>query len=117
MNQNDIISTVEATAPETFKIVINVCFGGFGLSDEAIAMWRERKGITADERTTNSDEIERDDADLIAVVEALGSKKAGDCRYSALKVVEVPMWLREKGWHIEEYDGSEHIAEDHQTWC
>jgi hypothetical protein len=54
---------------------------------------------------------------LIAVVEALGSKKAGDDRYALLKVVEVPMWLREKGWHIEEYDGSEHIAEDHQTWC
>ena len=109
----------------TFKIVINTCYGGFDLSDEAIAMWRERKGIAdterwwqADtERPTYADEIARDDADLIAVVEALGSKKAGDARYSALKVVEVPMWLREKGWHIEEYDGSEHIAEDHQTWC
>jgi hypothetical protein len=101
---------------ETFKIVINTCFGGFGLSDEATALFRERKGIAADERATYADEIARDDADLIAVVEALGVKKAGDCRYSALKVVEVPMWLREKGWHIEEYDGSEHIAEDHQTW-
>jgi len=123
MNQNDIISTVEATAPETFKIVINACFGGFGLSDEAIAMWRERKGIAdterwwqADtERPTYADEIARDDADLIAVVEALGEK--ANTQYSELKVVEVPMWLREKGWHIEEYDGSEHIAEDHQTWC
>ena len=101
---------------ETFKIVINACFGGFGLSDEAIAMWRERKGIADTERPTYVDEIERDDADLIAVVEALGPEKAGDARYSALKVVEVPMWLHEKGWHIEEYDGSEHIAEDHQTW-
>ena len=117
MNQNDITSTVEATAPETFKIVINICFGGFGLSDEAIAMYRERKGIAADERDTYADELARDDADLIAVVEALGSKKAGDGRYSQLKVVEVPMWLREKGWTIEEFDGSEHIAEDHQTWC
>jgi hypothetical protein len=25
--------------------------------------------------------------------------------------------LQEKGWDIEEYDGSEHIAENHQTWC
>jgi hypothetical protein len=113
MTKNDIISTVEATAPETFKIVINTCFGGFGLSEEAIAMFRERKGIAADEPATYG----RDDADLIAVVETLGSKKASGGGYSALKVVEVPMWLREKGWHIEEYDGSEHIAEDHQTWC
>jgi hypothetical protein len=100
---------------ETFKIVINACFGGFGLSDEAIAMFRERKGIAAGERTTYADELGRDDADLIAVVEALGTKKASG-RYAHLKVVEVPMWLREKGWYIEEYDGSEHIAEDHQTW-
>ena len=102
---------------ETFKVVINACFGGFGLSDEAIAMYRERKGLAADARATYADEIARDDADLIAVVEALGSEKAGDDRCAFLKVVEVPMWLREKGWHIEEYDGSEHIAEDHQTWC
>jgi hypothetical protein len=101
---------------ETFKIVINACFGGFGLSAEAIAMYRERKGITADERATYTDELARDDADLIAVVEALGPEKAGDVHYTLLKVVEVPMWLREKGWYIEEYDGWEHIAEDHQTW-
>ena len=101
---------------ETFKVVINACFGGFGLSDEAIAMYRERKGIAADERATYADELARDDADLIAVVEALEPEKAGDDRYAELKVVEVPMWLHEKGWHIEEYDGLEHIAENHQTW-
>ena len=122
MNQNDIISTVEATAPETFKIVINACFGGFGLSDEAIAMWRERKGIAdterwwqADtERPTYADEIARDDVDLIAVVEALGGK--ANTQYSEWKVVEVPMWLKEKGWTIEEYDGREYVAEYHCTW-
>jgi hypothetical protein len=114
MNENDIISTVEATAPETFKIVINTCFGGFGLSDEAIAMFRERKGITADERATYADEIARDDADLIAVVEALGTEKAGDDRYAELKVVEIP---EDVVWEIAEYDGMEHVAEVHRTWC
>ena len=115
MNQNDTISTVEATAPETFKIVINTCFGGFGLSDEAEAMWRKAKSIPDSEGVFSYD-IERDDVDLVRVVEELGVTKASD-RYAVLKVVEVPMWLREKGWHIEEYDGSEHIAENHQTWC
>ena len=99
---------------ETFKIVINTCFGGFGLSDEAITMYRERKGIAADTRPTYADELARDDADLIAVVEALG-EKAND-QYSELKVVEVPTWLKEKGWSIEEYDGREWIAENHCTW-
>jgi len=99
---------------ETFKVVINACYGGFGLSDEAIAMYRERKGIAADERTTYADELARDDADLIAVVEAL--RENANAHYSELKVVKVPMWLQEKGWTIEEYDGAEHIAEDHRTW-
>jgi len=99
---------------DTFKIVINACFGGFDLSDEAIAMFRERKGIADTERPTYADEIARDDADLIAVVEALGGK--ANTQYSQLKVVEVPMWLKEKGWTIEEYDGVEHIAESHRTW-
>ena len=99
---------------ETFKIVINTCYGGFGLSDEATTMYRERKGIAADTRPTYADELARDDADLIAVVEALG-EKAND-QYSELKVVEVPTWLKEKGWSIEEYDGREWIAENHCTW-
>jgi len=101
---------------ETFKIVINTCYGGFDLSDEAITMWRERKGIADDARPTYADELARDDADLIAVVEELGEK--ANSTYSQLKVVEVPMWLKEKGWTIqeEEYDGREWIAENHCTW-
>ena len=99
---------------ETFKIVINTCYGGFDLSDEAITMWRERKGIADDARPTYADELARDDADLIAVVEELGEK--ANSTYSQLKVVEVPMWLNEKGWTIEEYDGREWIAENHCTW-
>ena len=99
---------------ETFKIVINTCYGGFDLSDEARATWRERKGIADDARPTYADELARDDADLIAVVEELGEK--ANSTYSQLKVVEVPMWLKEKGWTIEEYDGREWIAENHQTW-
>lgn len=115
--KNETMDTVEATAPvrKTFKIVINTCFGGFGLSAEATTMLRERKGIADTERPTYADELARDDEDLIAVVEALGDK--ANTTYSLLKVVEVPVWLRAKGWHIEEYDGSEHIAEDHRTWC
>jgi hypothetical protein len=99
---------------ETFKVVINVCHGGFGLSDEATAMFRKLKGIADDERTTYADEIARDDADLIAIVEALGEK--ANTTYAELKVIEVPVWVREKGWSIGEYDGWEWVAENHCTW-
>lgn len=90
------------------KVVINTCFGGFGLSDEAAAMYAERKGIPADEVTTW--DMPRDDYDLIAVVETLGGNMGVA---SKLKVVEIPA---DVNWEISEYDGVEHVAEVHRTW-
>lgn len=98
---------------DTFKIVINTCFGGFGLSDEAEAMWRAVKQV-ADPDGVYYYDIMRDDPDLVHIVETLGEK--ANSTYAQLKVVEVPTWLKEKGWDIHEYDGVEHIAERHYTW-
>jgi hypothetical protein len=56
-------------------------------------------------------EIARDDPDLVAVVEALGTMANGRC--ARLNVVEIPNDVQ---WEIEEYDGNEHIAESHRTW-
>ena len=55
--------------------------------------------------------LDRDDPKLVQVVEELGSKV--NSNYSDLKVVEIP---KDVSWHVEEYDGLEHIAEDHRTW-
>lgn len=98
---------------DTFKIVINACYGGFGLSDEAEAMWRAVKKV-ADPDGVYDYDIMRDDPDLVHIVETLGEK--ANSTYAQLKVVQVPTWLKEKGWTIQEYDGLEHIAENHQTW-
>jgi hypothetical protein len=114
MNQNDTISTVEATAPETFKIVINTCFGGFSLTSVAEALYRLESNIPDDRYIFWSEEY-RADPILIRIIEKMGDKANG--RNAHLKVVEVPMWLQEKGWHIDEYDGVECVAENHQTWC
>lgn len=56
-------------------------------------------------------DIPRDDPMLIAVVEELGKKANGSC--ASLKIIDVPEGV---SWHVEEYDGNEHIAEDHRTW-
>lgn len=57
--------------------------------------------------------IPRDDTDLVAVVEKLGGEAAGGpC--ASLKIVEIPADVK---WRIEEYDGNEHIAEEHRTWA
>jgi hypothetical protein len=53
----------------------------------------------------------RDDPLLVKAVEELKEKANGG--HASLKVVEIP---DETDYTIEEYDGSEHIAERHQTW-
>ena len=56
-------------------------------------------------------DIERDDEFLVQVVEELGEKANGMC--AELAIVDVPDGTK---YIISEYDGNEHIAEEHQTW-
>jgi hypothetical protein len=91
------------------KVVINTCFGGFGLSDTAIERYCELDGCSPLNFWAGS--LERNDPNLVRVVQELGVM-ADNC-YSELKVVEVPDDVK---WHIYEYDGLEHVAEDHRTW-
>ncbi|KKM17356.1 hypothetical protein LCGC14_1676610 [marine sediment metagenome] len=103
------------------KIVINTCFGGFGLSDSATELLATAKSCRADEIDhamscavfdSESDLlIYRDDLDLIKIVESLGNAADGFC--SQLSVIEIPSDIK---WEIEEYDGNEWISERHQTW-
>lgn len=113
------------------QIVINRCYGGFGLSHEAMMRYAELKGINlvfkkADifdlvhyykdeikQENYFSDrvDIERTDPVLVQVVQEMGAKSGGP--HSQLSVVEIPDGIQ---WTIEEYDGSEWVAEVHQTW-
>ncbi len=89
------------------KIVINDCYGGFGLSEEAEELYVQKKNISGPLRG----DILRNDSVLVEVVETLGDKASG--KYSKLKVVEIPDDVTD--WRIDEYDGWEHIAEG-RTW-
>jgi len=91
------------------KIVINRCYGGFGLSPKAIAAYAERKGLDA---YSIVDRLEdRDDAQLIQIVEEMGQDAAGANAW--LKIVSIPDDVE---WIIQEYDGMEWIAEKHKSW-
>jgi len=118
------------------KIVINSCYGGFGLSHEGIMRYAELAGITLyvegdprdmlhyytipkEERTeTNSGyfyigyDFNRADEHLVQVVEKFGRKSFGP--HASLSIVEIP---DDVDWQVEEYDGIEHVAEKHRTWC
>ena len=116
------------------KIIINNCYGGFGISIEAFEWLIKEKGwILTDYsddkkgykdpkgRIVNStyskyyfvrDERDlRTDLDLIECIETLGDKADGMC--AKLNVIEIPDGIE---YTIEEYDGFEHIAEKHRTW-
>ena len=89
------------------KVVINDCYGGFGLTEIALAEYKDRKGIT--DPNFYYYDIPRDCPVLVEMVER------GDVEgtYAELKVVEIP---DDVDWYIAEYDGMEHVAERHRTW-
>ena len=89
------------------KVVINDCYGGFGLTEVALAEYKDRKGIT--DPNFYYYDIPRDCPVLVEMVERGDVSGA----YADLKVVEIP---DDVNWYIEEYDGMEHIAERHRTW-
>lgn len=90
------------------KIVINRCFGGFGLSEEALEEYKTRKSIGED---IWSWDIDRNDPVLIDIVESMDKRANGD--FAKLEIVEIPDDVE---WQIKEHDGLEHIAEKHRTW-
>lgn len=81
------------------KIVINTCYGGFGLSDEALA----DLGI---EDYRLYDRGFRTNEALVALIEEKGSDYCSD-RLSSLKVVKIPDEATD--WEIPEYDGAEEV--------
>ena len=90
-------------------VVINTCYGGFGLSERAVRDYKNMAGIT-DPKWYDRD-IPRDDPYLIKIVRDLGMTANG--AHANLKIIEVPP---EVEWQIEEYDGNEWVAEKHRVW-
>jgi hypothetical protein len=93
------------------RIVINRCYGGFGLSNLAAKRYRELAWIPEEELFWTYD-IPRDSKILLQVIDELGVEKASG-PHAELKVIEVPDGVK---WHIGEYDGMEWIAENHRQW-
>jgi hypothetical protein len=90
------------------KIVINQCFGGFGLSKRAF----EALGLEWDGYGYLKDDWERrDDPALVEVVERLGPAASGPL--ARLVVVEIPDDVE---WEIDDSNGMETIQEKHRAW-
>ena len=113
------------------RIVVNSCYGGFGLSRQACIRYLELSGIEytlaprpdrdsqnrlgpvimVDDKHWHYYSIDRDDPNLISVVKELGPLADGE--YAKLRIVTIPANV---DWTIEEYDGREWVSERHRTW-
>ena len=121
------------------KVLVNKCFGGFGLSQEAlerlvdlgvpesvdtddapegfyIGRWSEKSlerrfSLLDGPFFLPSREEWRDHPLMIQVVEELGAAANG--RFAELEIVEIPDDVQ---WGIDDYDGIETIHEKHRSW-
>lgn len=115
------------------KVVINRCFGGFGLSNEAMERVLDLKQIAYYKETDkynniyyytkaqNENEVdneyiyecdfERNDPALIQAVEEFGEKANGP--HASLKIINIPDGIE---WYVDEYDGRETVREYHREW-
>jgi len=82
---------------EKHKIVINTCYGGFGLSNKAVD-WMKERGVDVE---SLCGDVERHNPVLVACVEALG-KEAND-NFSDLAVIEI----EGTRYRVDDYDGYE----------
>ncbi len=94
---------------EVYKVVINNCYGGFSISEQAVARLKElkkAKGWDVSELCSHVDydeRIPRHDEDLIKVIEELGPRAGGVCAAPKVEELLYPVY------RIEEYDGLESI--------
>lgn len=105
MDKQDFINKLKGVQ----YIVINDCYGGFGLSNRAAQEYKRLAGIT--DSSWHDREIPRNDPYLVQIVRELGIAANGS--NANLKIVEIP---GDVDWLIQEYDGAEWIAETHRTW-
>ena len=85
------------------RVAYNNQFGGFSLSNEALALLSEYKGIKLDNYLAS--ELPRHDSDLIKVVSELGNRANTSISSLAIKELSSPYYK------IIEKDGREEVVE------
>ena len=89
----------------THYVVINTCYGGFGLSEKAIQRLGELGVDNPHDWKWGDPDVSRHDPRLVQVVKELNEEAENELLFSTLEVVEV------KGdrYRVMEYDGSEWV--------
>lgn len=126
------------------KVVINSCFGGFGLSNEAYDWLIENKNWKVTEYSNDGHGYKDPEAKIVKHPSTYSTSRNGFEYYLVhgsagqetrcdLDLIDCIEALKDKAngrcaklqiievpdhidWQIEEYDGNEHVAETHRTW-
>ena len=99
------------------KVVVNRCYGGFGLSPQATARYAELNHIRLVDDWHNHklpfipEDIKRDDPTLVQIVQELGEDANGLA--ADLQILTIPDNVK---WTVQDYDGLEYVAEKHRSW-
>ena len=91
--------------------VRNNCYGGFGLSKQAVRLFNQYAETAYESSCELQYEVPRNDPNLVKVVEELVEAASED--YAELIIVEVPSDVSPE---IQDYDGWETFVEPHRTW-
>ena len=106
------------------KVLVNRCFGGFGVSEAVLDKLGVRSlraledELFTKEHPVRTEKLLRTYQPLIEAVEEVGLGKhrlGANGLYADIEIIEIPFDTT-NGWQIREHDGREWIAEDHRTW-
>ena len=97
------------------EVVINTCYGGYGVSEQAIT-WLEKHGSSVvSSWELGSDSLEnRTNPLLVECVKELGD--AASASLAELKVIKIPKDEITRELCIKEYDGIEWVQEVTKEW-
>ena len=88
----------------TVPVMVNRCYGGFGLSEAAMDEYRRRRPLAED---VVYYDIERDDPLMVQIVRELGARANGP--HAQIELERIPA-VYARHYSIHEYDGLEHVV-------
>lgn len=93
------------------KVVINTCYGGFGITDEVKELYKKTTGKVL---SYVVDTEFRCDPKLIEIIETIGLENSADGPGTKLAIIEVP---DDTQVEILDFDGYEEIVDARYHWC
>ena len=103
----------EELIEELIEVLYNKCYGGWGISEKAMELYKLRIGNNNPITPLDVDELCRGDPILIQIYNELGNEFNG-C-YARIQIKKIPKKY-ENYYYIHEYDGLESVKIDYTNY-